>query len=71
MATGDIRALIENSGGSFDETTKLQATDSDVTTGTENSKVVTPKLLKDNKFPRVHVGTSAPSDTTMLWLDTN
>lgn len=71
MAQGDIRALVENSGGSFDEVPKLQATDAETTTGTENSKVVTPKLLKDNLFARIHVGTTAPTDTTMLWLDTN
>ena len=71
MADGDIRGLIENSTGSLDEVGKLQATDVEVTTGTENGKIVTPKLLKDNGFSRIHVGTSPPADTTMLWLDTN
>ena len=71
MASGDIRALKENAGGTLDEVTALQATAAEVLTGTEPGKVATPKNLKDAEFIAIHVGTSAPVDTTKLWLDTN
>jgi len=70
MATGDIKGLKENAGGSLDEVI-LQASAAEVLTGTEISKVATPKNLKDAEFIAIHVGTSAPADTTKLWLDTN
>jgi hypothetical protein len=71
MASGDLKGLKENAGGSFDEVTALQASAAEVLTGTEASKVATPKNLKDAEFIAIHVGTSAPADTTKLWLDTN
>jgi hypothetical protein len=71
MATGDLKGLKENSGGSLDEVAALQATSAEMVTGTEVSKVATPKNMKDAEFIPIHVGTSAPSDTTKLWLDTN
>lgn len=71
MANGDLKGLKENSGGSLDEVTVLQATSAEILTGTEASKVATPKNLKDSEFIAIHVGTSAPADTTKLWLDTN
>ena len=71
MASGDIRGLKENAGGTLDEVTALQATSAEILTGTEISKVATPKNLKDAEFIAIHVGTSAPADTTKLWLDTN
>jgi hypothetical protein len=70
MATGDLKGLKENAGGSLDEVI-LQASAAEVLTGTEISKVATPKNLKDAEFIAIHVGTSAPADTTKLWLDTN
>ena len=71
MATGDLRGLKENAGGTLDEVVSLQATSAELLTGTEVSKVATPKNMKDAEFIAIHVGTSAPSDTTKLWLDTN
>ena len=71
MAAGDIKGLVENGSGSLDEVTALQATSAQILTGTETGKVATPKNLKDAEFIAIHVGTSAPSDTTILWLDTN
>ena len=71
MANGDLKALKENAAGSLDEVAALQATSAEMLTGTENGKVATPKNLKDSEFIAIHVGTSAPSDTTILWLDTN
>ena len=71
MADGDLKALKENASGSLDEVAALQATSTELLTGTENGKVATPKNLKDAEFIAIHVGTSAPSDTTILWLDTN
>jgi len=71
MASGDIRGLKENTGGTLDEVNAIQATAAEVLTGTEISKVATPKNLKDAEFIAIHVGTSAPADTTKLWLDTN
>lgn len=70
MATGDLRGLKENSEGSLDEIT-LQASAAEIAAGTEISKVATPKNMKDAKIIPIHVGTSAPADTTILWLDTN
>jgi hypothetical protein len=71
MASGDIRALQENAGGTLDEVAAIQATSAQVLTGTDNTKVATPKNLKDAEFIAIHVGTTAPADTTKLWLDTN
>lgn len=71
MASGDLRALKENAGGTLDEVNAIQATSAEVLTGTEASKVATPKNLKDAEFIAIHVGTTAPADTTKLWLDTN
>jgi len=70
MATGDIKGLKENAGGSLDEVI-LQASAAEVLAGTEISKVATPKNMKDAEYIAIHVGTSAPADTTKLWLDTN
>ena len=70
MATGDLKGLKENAGGSLDEVI-LQASAAEVLTGTEISKVATPKNMKDAEYIAIHVGTSAPADTTKLWLDTN
>ena len=71
MASGDLKGLKENVGGTHDEVPALQASSAEVLTGTENGKVVTPKNLKDAEYIAIHVGTTAPSDTTILWLDTN
>lgn len=71
MATGDLKGLIEVSGPALTEVTALQATSAEILTGTENGKVATPKNLKDAEFIAIHVGTTAPADTTKLWLDTN
>lgn len=71
MASGDIRGLKENAGGTLDEIPAIQATSAEILTGTENGKLATPKNLKDAEFIAIHVGTSAPADTTKLWLDTN
>ena len=70
MATGDIRGLKENAGGSLDEVI-LQASAAEILAGTEISKVATPKNMKDAEYIAIHVGTTAPADTTKLWLDTN
>lgn len=70
MANGDLKGMKENATGGHDEVT-LQASSTELDTGTESSKVATPANLKDSKYQRIHVGTSAPADTTMLWLDTN
>ncbi len=70
MATGDIKGLKDNGAGGYDEVT-LQASAAEILTGTETSKVATPKNLKDAEMVAIHVGTTAPSDTTKLWLDTN
>lgn len=70
MANGDLKGLKDNGTGGYDEVT-LQASAAEVLTGTEISKVATPKNLKDAEMIAIHVGTSAPSNTTILWLDTN
>ncbi|MFZ4706296.1 MAG: hypothetical protein ACOYMF_09855 [Bacteroidales bacterium] len=69
MATGDLKALVETAGGYLDEVTALQATSAELLTGTENSRVATPKNLKDAEHIAIHVGTSAPANTSILWLD--
>lgn len=69
MATGDLKSLVETAGGYLDEVTALQATSAELLTGTENSRVATPKNLKDSEFIAIHVGTSAPANTSILWLD--
>lgn len=69
MATGDLKSLVETAGGYLDEVTALQATSAQLLTGTENSRVATPKNLKDSEFIAIHVGTSAPANTSILWLD--
>lgn len=48
-----------------------KASSAEIVTGTEDTKYVTSKGLKDAEMIPIHVGTSAPSDTTILWLDTN
>lgn len=70
MATGDLLGHKSN-GTTYDEIPAMQATSAEILTGTENSKVATPKNLKDSEFIAIHVGTTAPADTTKLWLDTN
>lgn len=70
MALGDLKGLEEVAGPLFTEK-KLQATSTQIITGTDNTLVATPKNLKDAEMIPIHVGTSAPSDTTILWLDTN
>ncbi len=70
MAAGDIKGFVEVAGSLFTETV-LQATSAEILSGTESSKVATPKNLKDAEFIAIHIGTSAPADTTKLWLDTN
>jgi len=71
MATNDLKLLKENASGGTDEVPAAQASSSDLDTGTEVGKIVTPKSLKDSKYQLIHVGTTAPTDLTMLWLDTN
>lgn len=69
MAAGDLIGTKSN-GTSFDEVPALQATAAEIVTGTENAKVATPKNIKDAEIVPIHVGASAPADTTKLWLDT-
>jgi hypothetical protein len=71
MAQYDIKGLVENSGGTLDEVSAIQATAAEIVTGTAQAKLATPKNLKDAEIIPIHVGTSAPSDTSILWLDTN
>lgn len=52
-------------------TLPVKASAAELNTGTDDAKFATAKGLKDAEFARIHVGTSPPSDTTMLWLDTN
>ena len=49
----------------------VKASAAELNTGIDDAKFATAKGLKDAEFARIHVGTSPPSDTTMLWLDTN
>ena len=72
MATGDLKGLKVNAGGSMDEIT-LQATSADVDTGTENSKVLTPANLAGSIYRKVYIQTATPSApvTGDLWIDTN
>lgn len=49
----------------------VKATGTELNSGTDDAKFATAKALKDGEFIAIHVGTSAPSDTTKLWLDTN
>jgi hypothetical protein len=75
MASGDIKVYKENVGGTFDEYTlpaiPVKATGAELNTGTDDAKFATAKALDDGEFVGIHVGTSAPADTTKLWLDTN
>lgn len=71
MAQYDLIIHVENATGGYDEIPAGQATTSDLDTGTAQDRIVTPKGLKDAEFQRIHIGTSAPADTTKLWLDTN
>lgn len=47
------------------------ATGAELDTATDTVKHATAKGLKDSKYQRIHIGTTAPSDTTMMWYDTN
>lgn len=49
----------------------VKATGAELNTGTDDAKFATAKALDDGEFIGIHVGTSAPADTTKLWLDTN
>jgi hypothetical protein len=71
MATGDLLILKKNASGGWDEVPASQATSAQVLTGTDNTLLITPKNLKDAEVISIHVGTTAPSNTTILWLDTN
>jgi len=71
MADKDIQVFRENATGDFEEIDSIEASDAELDAGTERGTLVTPKGLKDAEFQRIHVGTSAPADTTKLWLDTN
>lgn len=73
MATqGDFKILVNDGAGNYDEIDPANAEGSDVDDGSRRDKIVTPESLHASTvFKRIHVGTTAPSDTTMLWLDTN
>jgi hypothetical protein len=48
-----------------------KASAADLATGTDDAKYVTALGLRTDETARIHVGTSAPTDTTKLWFDTN
>jgi len=72
MATGDLKGLAVNSGGSLDEVI-LQATSAEVNTGTEISKVLTPAVIAGSLYRKIYIQTATPSSpvTGDLWIDTN
>lgn len=53
------------------QTIPAKASGAELNTGTDDAKFATAKALKDGKFIGIHVGTSPPFDTSLLWLDTN
>lgn len=70
MATTNViigNYLDEN--GVVTESGDMTATSTEINAGSTPVKAVTPKELKDSDYKRIHVGTTAPADTTMLWLD--
>ena len=52
-------------------TIPVKATGTELNNGTDDTKFATAKALKDGEFIGIHIGTSAPADTSKLWLDTN
>lgn len=48
-----------------------KATGAEINIGTNNVKYVTPKAINDAKIVGIHIGTTPPEDTSLLWLDTN
>jgi hypothetical protein len=63
-STGKVK-LVAN------QTLPVKASAAELNAGTDDAKFATAKGLKDAKFIGIHIGTTAPSDTTLLWLDTN
>lgn len=52
-------------------TVPVKATGAELLTGTDDAKFATAKALKDGEYIAIHVGTTAPANTSILWLDTN
>jgi hypothetical protein len=57
--------------GAGDISLPVKATAEELATGTDDAKYATAKALKDGNYARIYVGTTAPADTTLLWLDIN
>lgn len=47
-----------------------KASIAEIDAGTDDSKYITPAGIEGSAYMRVHIGSTAPTDTTMLWLDT-
>jgi hypothetical protein len=71
MAAGDLLILKKNASGGWDEVPASQATSAQVVTGTDNTVMATPMNIHDAEIIPIHVGITAPSNTAILWLDTN
>ena len=63
--------VLSDIGAASTASVPVKATGAELVTGTDDAKFATAKALKDGEFIPIHVGTTAPADTTKLWLDTN
>jgi hypothetical protein len=70
IASSSVQAAIEELD-SEKQATMTKASASDIVTGTDDSKYTTSKGIKDAEIIPIHIGTSAPADTSILWLDTD
>lgn len=71
MATNVIMGMYLDENGELTEGQDMNASSSEINAGDTSIKVVTPKELKTSFYLRGHIGTTPPSDTTILWIDTN
>jgi hypothetical protein len=55
--------------GTGDISLPAKATGEELAAATNDAKYATAKSLKDASFARIYIGTTAPTDTTLLWLD--
>jgi hypothetical protein len=48
-----------------------KSTTAEIDAGVNNDHYITPKLLEDSTYQKIHIGADAPTGTEELWIDTD
>lgn len=51
--------------------TLIKASIAEINAGLNDDKYITPAGIEGSAYMRIHIGPTAPADTSMLWLDTS